>query len=175
MSLYGRFFKPGEKNTLRRVMDRVAGMSILDCRAYIASELEAMKNLYMKKGPGDKLVYDEEANERHVEEHKPFLDYIDSLLEKKGKSTEGDIQVERDMQCIRDIIAKDLLSTYEPDGYGSTRYDDIYVLDVLIDDVAKNITMWPMMRWASEWNPKMKEYRKLYDKYEKIGRDQAYS
>ena len=92
MSLYGRFFKPKEKNTLRRVMDRVAGMSILDCRAYIASELEAMKNLYMKKNDKGRLVYDKEANERHVQEHKPYLDYIDSLLEKKGKSTEGDIQ-----------------------------------------------------------------------------------
>ena len=175
MSLYGRHFKPKEKNTLRRVLDRVAGMSILDCRAYIASELEAMKELYKKENDKGRLVYDKEANKRHVEEHKPFLDYIDSLLEKKGKSTEGDIQVDRDMRCIRDIIADDLLSTYEPDGYGNTKYDDQYVLNVLLDDVTKNITMWPMMRWASQWNPKMKEYRKLYDKYEEIGRDQAYN
>ena len=103
MSLYGRHFKPQEKNTLRRVIDRVAGMSILDCRAYIASELEAMKELYKKQNDKGRLVYDKEANKRHVEEHQPFLDYIDSLLEKKGKSTEGDIQVERDMQCIRDL------------------------------------------------------------------------
>ena len=175
MSLYGRHFKPEEKNTLRRVIDRVAGMSILDCRAYIASELEAMKELYKKQNDKGRLVYDKEANKRHEEEHKPFLDYIDSLLEKKGKSTEGDIQVERDMQCIRDIIADDLLDTYEPDGYGSSKYDDMYVLNVILDDVTKNITMWPMMRWASQWNPKMKEYRKLYEKYEEIGRDQAYN
>ena len=25
--------------------------------------------------------------------------------------------------------------------------------------------MWPSMRWASTWNPKTKEYQKLYDKY----------
>lgn len=168
MSLYARFFKPEEKNTLRRVMDRVAGMSILDCRAYIASELLAMKELYRKKAKNGRLVYDKEENKRHEREHRPLLDYIDSLIENKGKSTEKDIQVERDMQCIRDIIAKDLLSAYEPDGYGSSNYDNQRVMDILLADTSKNITMWPMMRWASEWNPNMKEYRKLYQKYEKM-------
>ena len=165
MSFYGRFFKPEEKTTMRRILDRVAGMTILDCRAYIQSELDAMRELYKKEGPGGKLKYDEEANIRHEEEHRPLLDYIDAVIEKTGKSTEGDIQAQRDMACIRDLIAADIHSVYTPDGYGNTRYDDIKVMDILLDDKSRNITMWPMMRWASTWNPKMKEYQKLYDKY----------
>ena len=171
MSLYGRFFKPGKKNTLRRVLDRVAGMSVLDCRAYIQGELDAMKELYKKKAKNGRLVYDKEANARHEEDHRPLLDYIDAQIEKLGKSTEGDLLVQNNMQCIKDIIARDIMSVYEPDGYGSTRYDDIYVMDVLLNDVSKNITMWPRMKWATEWNPKNAEYKKLYDKYETIGRE----
>ena len=41
-------------------------------------------------------------------------------------------------------------------------------MDILLDDKSRNITMWPMMRWATEWNPKVKEYKKLYDKYEQL-------
>ena len=99
------------------------------------------------------------------------MDYIDAQIEKLGKFTEGDLLVQNNMQCIKDIIARDIMSVYEPDGYGSTRYDDIYVMDVLLNDVSKNITMWPRMKWATEWNPKNKEYKKLYDKYEAIGRE----
>ena len=80
MSLYGRFFKPEEKSTLRRVLDRVDAMSPLDCRAYIQGELDAMKELYKKEGPGGKLVFDEAANERHEEDHRPLLEYIDACI-----------------------------------------------------------------------------------------------
>ena len=51
-------------------------------------------------------------------------------------------------------------------------YDNQRVMDVLVNDRAKNITMWPMMRWATKWNPKMKEYKKLYDKYEQMAWDE---
>ena len=174
MSLYARFFKPQEKNTLRKVLDRVAGMSVLDLRAYIASELDAMCELYRKKAKNGRLVYDKEANKRHEEDHRPLLDYIDACIEHRDNrsSTEADIDLARHMQCIRDIIARDILSVYEPDGYGSYNYDNQYVMNVLLDDTSKNITMWPMMRWASEWNPNMAEYKKLFDKYEKIGREE---
>ena len=86
-------------------------------------------------------------------------------------STEAEIDLHNNMQCIRDIIARDILSVYEPDGYGSSNYDNQRVMDILLDDTSKNITMWAMMRWASEWNPNMKEYRKLYQKYEKMAWD----
>lgn len=172
MSLYGRFFKPEEKNILRKVLDRVDGMTLLDCRAYIEGEFIAMKELYKKKARNGRLVYDKEANDRHAQDHQPLLDYIDTVISKTGKSTEGDIQAHRDIGCIRDIIARDILSVYEPDGYGCSKYDDQRVMDILLADTSKNITMWPMMRWSNEWNPKMKEYKKLYDKYEKMAWDE---
>ena len=174
MSLYGRFFKPEEKSTLRRVLDRVDAMSPLDCRAYIQGELDAMKELYKKEGPGGKLVFDEAANERHEEDHRPLLEYIDACIDHaaKRRSTEADIDLMQHMRCIKDIIADDILDVYAPDGYGNMNYDNQRVMTVLLDDRSKNITMWPMMRWASDWNPKMKEYKKLYDKYEKMAWDE---
>ena len=170
MSLYGRFFKPEEKSTLRRVLDRVDAMSPLDCRAYIQGELDAMKELYKKENDKGRLVYDKEANKRHEEDHRPLLEYIDACIEHANnrRSTEADIDLMQHMRCIKDIIARDILSVYEPDGYGSCNYDNQRVMDVLLNDRSKNITMWPMMRWASDWNPKMKEYKKLYDKYEQM-------
>ena len=87
------------------------------------------------------------------------------MISRQGKSTEGDIQANRDLVCIRDYIAADILGVYQPDGYGSNNYDDMKVMDILLDDTSKNLTMWPSMKWASEWNPKVQGYRKLYDKY----------
>ena len=165
MSLYGRFFKPTDKTDVRRVLDRTDAMSAVECRAYIMSEWNAMRELYRKENCNGVMVYDREANKRFEEEHKPYIEYIDSIIAKQGKSTEGDIQADKDLQCIRDIIASDILDTYAPDGYGNTRYDDIKVMDILLNDTSKNITMWPSMRWAAKWNPKTKEYQKLYDKY----------
>ena len=86
------------------------------------------------------------------------------MISRQGISTEGDIDCWNDLICIRDIIASDILSVYDADGYGSSNYDNMHVMDILLDNPEKNITMWPMMRWASEWNPRMKEYKKLYDK-----------
>ena len=71
-----------------------------------------------------------------------------------------------------DIIADDILSVYEPDGYGNMNYDNQRVMTVLLDDNKKNITMWPMMRWATYWNPKVKYYKVLYDKYEQMAWDE---
>ena len=165
MSLYGRYFKPSEKTTVRRVLDRTDVMSAVECRAYIMSEWNAMKELYKKENSKGVLVYDKEAYKRFEQEHQPYIEYIDAIIDRQGKSTEGDIQCQRDLRCIRDIIASDLLDAYSPDSYGSTKYDDIKVVDILLDDTSRNITMWPSMRWASTWNPKTKEYQKLYDKY----------
>ena len=164
MSLYGMYFKPSEKTTVRRVLDRTDVMTAIECRAYIMSEWNAMKELYRKQGKSG-LVYDKEANKRFEQEHKPYIDYIDSVIERQGKSTEGDIQADKDLQCIRDIIASDLLDAYSPDSYGASKYDDMKVVDILLDDTSRNITMWPSMRWASQWNPRTKEYQRLYDKY----------
>ena len=174
MSIYGRFFKPEEKSTLRKVIDRVDAMSPMDCRAYIQSSWDAMCELYKVKNDDGSFEYNVAANERHEQEHKPLIEYIDACIEHANNraSTEADIDLANHMKCIKDIIIEDIYDVYTPNGYGDMQYDHQYVMNVLLEDRAKNITMWPMMKWACEWNPKMKEYRKLYDKYEKIGREE---
>ena len=56
MSLYGRFFKPEEKLTFRKVLDRVGVFSAVECRAYIESDRQAMYELFKKEVDG-KLAY----------------------------------------------------------------------------------------------------------------------
>ena len=164
MSFYGRFFKPQEKLTHRKVLDRVGVFTAVECKAYIESNRQALYHLHSIED-GDSVKFDIEENKKIDIEHQPFIDYIDEVISRQGKSTEGDIDCWNDLICIRDYIAADILGVYQPDGYGSNNYDDIKVMDILLDDTSKNLTMWPSMRWAAKWNPKTKEYQKLYDKY----------
>ena len=164
MSFYGRFFKPEEKLTFRKVLDRVGVFSAVECKAYIESSRQALYQLHKKDVDG-KLVFDEQENKRIDEDHQPLIDYIDAVIYRQGKSTEEDINCWNDLICIRDYIVADILSVYEPDGYGSNNYDDMKVMDILLSDDSKNLTMWPNMKWASEWNPSVQGYKKLYDKY----------
>ena len=164
MSIYGRFFKPEEKMTFRKVLDRVAVFTAVECKAYIESDRQAMRELFKKDIDG-KLVLSDEKEKDIDEEHQPLIDYIDEVISRQGKSSEGDAQCWNDLICIRDYIAQDILSVYEPDGYGTSNYDDQKVMDILLSDDSKNLTMWPNMKWASEWNPKVQGYRKLYEKY----------
>ena len=164
MSFYGRFFKPEEKLTFRKVLDRVAVFSAVECKAYIESSRQALYQLHKKDVDG-KLVFDEQENKRIDEDHQPLIDYIDAVIYRQGKSTEEDINCWNDLICIRDYIVADILSVYQPDGYGSSNYDDMKVMDILLSDDSKNLTMWPNMKWASEWNPSVEGYKKLYDKY----------
>ena len=164
MSFYGRFFKPEEKLTHRKVLDRVGVFTAVECKAYIESNRQALYHLHSIED-GDSVKFDLEENKKIDIEHQPFIDYIDEVISRQGKSTEEDINCWNDLICIRDYIASDILEVYQPDGYGSNNYDDIKVMDILLDDTSKNLTMWPSMKWASTWNPKTKEYKKLYDKY----------
>ncbi len=164
MSFYGRFFDPQEKLTFRKVLDRVGVFTAVECKAYIESSRQALFQLYKKEVDG-KYVFDEIANQKVDEDIQPFIDYIDEVISRQGKSTEGDIDCWNDLICIRDYIAQDILSVYEADGYGSHNYDDIKVMDILLSDDSKNLTMWPNMKWASHWNPQVQGYKKLYDKY----------
>ena len=164
MSFYGRFFDPSEKLTHRKVLDRVSVFTAVECKAYIESNRQALYHLHSIED-GDSVKFDLEENKKIDIEHQPFIDYIDEVISRQGKSTEGDIQANRDLVCIRDYIAADILGVYQPDGYGANNYDDIKVMDILLADESKNLTMWPSMKWASRWNPKTKEYEKLYNKY----------
>ena len=52
MSFYGRFFKPEEKLTFRKVLDRVAVFSAVECKAYIESSRQALYQLHKKDVDG---------------------------------------------------------------------------------------------------------------------------
>jgi len=162
--IHGRFFDKNDKMTFRKVIDRVGVFSAVECLAYIESSRQAMYELHKVESMG-KLVYDKEQNERTDLDHQPLVDYINTVIDKQGKSTEGDIDANRALDCIRDIIAQDIMCVYQNDGYGSTNYDDIKVMDILLADESRNLTMWPRLQWCTSWNPKNEGYRKLYDKY----------
>ena len=164
MSFYGRFFKPEEKLTHRRVLDRVGVFTAVECKAYIESNRQALYHLHSIED-GDSVKFDLEENKKIDIEHQPFIDYIDEVISRQNKSTEEDIKCNRDLDCIRDYIAADILGVYQPDGYGSNNYDDMKVMDILLDDESKNLTMWPSMKWAARWNPKTYAYSELYEKY----------
>ena len=165
MSFYGRFFKPEEKLTHRRVLDRVGVFTAVECKAYIESNRQALYHLHSIQQDDGSVKFDLQENEKIDIDHQPFIDYIDEVISRQGKSTEGDIDCWNDLICIRDYIAQDILGVYEPDGYGSNNYDDMKVMDILLDDESRNLTMWPSMKWAARWNPKTYAYSELYEKY----------
>ena len=143
MSFYGRFFSPTGKTLYRRVSDRCAVLTAVECKAYIESSRQALYQLHKSEVDG-KLVFDEQENKRIDEDHQPLIDYIDAVIYRQGKSTEEDINCWNDLICIRDYIVQDILSVYQPDGYGSSNYDDMKVMDILLSDDSKNLTMWPV-------------------------------
>ena len=165
MSFYGRFFEPQEKLTFRKVLDRVSTFTAVECKAYIESSRQALYELYKKEDKKGNFVFDKVANQKVDDDVQPFIDYIDEVISRQGKSTEQDIDCWNDLICIRDYIVQDILTVYEADGYGSHNYDNIKVMDILLDDTSKNLTMWPLLQYASDWNPKMQGYKKLYNKY----------
>ena len=165
MSFYGRFFKPEEKLTHRRVLDRVGVFTAVECKAYIESNRQALYHLHSIQQDDGSVKFDLQENEKIDIDHQPFIDYIDEVISRQNKSTEGDAQCWNDLICIRDYIAQDILGVYQPDGYGANNYDDMKVMDILLDDESKNLTMWPSMKWAARWNPKTYAYSELYEKY----------
>ena len=165
MSFYGRFFDPSEKLTHRKVLDRVAVFTAVECKAYIESNRQALYHLHSIQQDDGSVKFDLQENEKIDIDHQPFIDYIDEVISRQGKSTEGDIDCWNDLICIRDYIAQDILGVYQPDGYGANNYDDMKVMDILLDDESKNLTMWPSMKWAARWNPKTYAYSELYEKY----------
>ena len=165
MSFYGRFFKPEEKLTFRKVLDRVCVFTAVECKAYIESNRQALYHLHSIQQDDGSVKFDLQENEKIDIDHQPFIDYIDEVISRQNKSTEGDAQCWNDLICIRDYIAQDILGVYQPDGYGANNYDDMKVMDILLDDESKNLTMWPSMKWAARWNPKTYAYSELYEKY----------
>ena len=169
MSLNGRFFKPNEKTILRKIQDRVAVMTSLECKAYVKSSWDALKELHKTENNKGNLVYDRSENKKIEKDHKPYIEYINKIISKESFSTEDDVQAWNYLRPIRDIIVEDIYDIYTVDGYGIHNYDDIKVMDILLNDANQDITIWPQMKWASSWNPKTKKYLELYSKLLKKG------
>ena len=63
MSIYGRFFKPEEKMTFRKVLDRVGVFTAVECKAYIESDRQAMRELFKKDIDGKLVLSDEKEKD----------------------------------------------------------------------------------------------------------------
>ena len=77
MSFYGRFFKPEEILTHRKVLDRVGVFTAVECKAYIESNRQALYHLHSIED-GDSVKFDLEENKKVLQ----LLDFAISSLDK---------------------------------------------------------------------------------------------
>ena len=94
MSFYGRFFKPEEKLTHRRVLDRVGVFTAVECKAYIESNRQALYHLHSIQQDDGSVKFDLEENKAEQEK------YINSTLLLEPKNEEAmylliDIELKR--------------------------------------------------------------------------------
>ena len=67
MSFYGRFFKPEEKLTFRKVLNRVGVFTAVECKAYIESNRQALYHLHSIQGDNGDVKFDiEELSLIHI-------------------------------------------------------------------------------------------------------------
>ena len=64
MSFYGRFFKPEEKLTFRKVLDRVGVFTAVECKAYIESNRQALYHLHSIQQDDGSVKFDLEENKK---------------------------------------------------------------------------------------------------------------
>ena len=156
-----RFFKPEHKTSFRRIWDRVSILQLGNIESYIRGAYIAHLNLYG----------DEQERIKYVEEdYKPLFDYIDELKARDINSTEKQIDLDRDLNCLRDIIAEDMHLAYEADGYGHSRYEERDILDYFLDRpkmADRALVEYPRLVWSTKWLDE-KENKKFYKLKQKI-------
>lgn len=156
-----RFFKPTNKTNFRRIWDRCSTLEIGNIESYIRGAYIAHLNLYG----------DEQERIKYVEEdYKPLFDYIDELKARDINSTEKQIDLDRDLNCLRDLIAADMHQAYESDGYGGSRYEERDILDYFLDRpkmADRALVEYPRIIWATKWLDE-KENKKFYKLKQKI-------
>ena len=156
-----RFFKPTDKTSFRRIWDRCSTLGIGNIESYIRGAYIAHLNLYG----------DEQERIKYVEEdYKPLFDYIDELKARDINSTEKQIDLDRDLNCLRDLIAADMHQAYEADGYGGSRYEERDILDYFLDRpkmADRALVEYPRIIWATKWLDE-KENKKFYKLKQKI-------
>ena len=156
-----RFFKPTDKTSFRRIWDRCSTLGIGNIESYIRGAYIAHLNLYG----------DEQERIKYVEEdYKPLFDYIDELKARDINSTEKQIDLDRDLNCLRDLIAADMHQAYESDGYGGSRYEERDILDYFLSRpkmADRALVEYPRIIWATKWLDE-KENKKFYKLKQKI-------
>ena len=156
-----RFFKPTDKTSFRRIWDRCSTLEIGNIESYIRGAYIAHLNLYG----------DEQDRIKYVEEDfKPLFDYIDELKSRTIDSTEKQIDLDRDLICLRDLIAADMHQAYEADVYGGSRYEERDILDYFLDRpkmADRALVEYPRIIWATKWLDE-KENKKFYKLKQKI-------
>ena len=156
-----RFFKPTDKTSFRRIWDRCSTLGIGNIESYIRGAYIAHLNLYG----------DEQERIKYVEEdYKPLFDYIDELKARDINSTEKQIDLDRDLNCLRDLIAADMHQAYEADGYGGSRYEERDILDYFLDRpkmADRALVEYPRIIWVTKWLDE-KENKKFYKLKQKI-------
>lgn len=166
--LGNRWFNPQEKTSYRKIWDRVSTLELGNIESYIRGAYIAHLNLVTES---DKSVAGLENRESDIHaDYKPILDYIDELKARDINSTEKQIDLDRDLMCLRDMIAADMHNAYEWDVYGQSRYDEQKILDYFLDRpkmADRALVEYPRLIWASNWN-KDKENQKYYKKAQKI-------
>ena len=163
-----RFFEPKEKTNFRRIWDRVSTLELGNIESYIRGAYIAHLNLFAHEK--NEKHYDETRVKYIEEDYKPLFDYIDELKSRTIDSTEKSLQLDRDLLCLRDIIAQDMHQAYECDGYGHTRYDNQKILDYFLNRpkmADRALVEYPRIIWATEWLDE-KENKKFYKLAQKI-------
>ena len=154
-----RFFKPTDKTSFRRIWDRVSTLELGNIESYIRGAYIAHLNLY-----GD------EENLGLEDDYKPLFDYIDELKARDINSTEKQIDLDRDLNCLRDLIASDMHNAYECDGYGGSRYEERDILDYFLSRpkmADRALVEYPRIIWDTKWLDE-KENKKFYKLKQKI-------
>ena len=155
--LHGRFFNKNDKTNIRKILDRTSTLNLQECRSYIQASYDSMHRLH-------------ESDERIADDYKPLFDYLDSLGARDISSTEKQQDLYNDLDCIRDIIASDMHQAYQADGYGSTRYEDQEILDMLLEKSNRELMLYPAIIWSTHWS-KSKTNKKMYALRDKLRKE----
>ena len=163
-----RWFNPKEKTSYRKIWDRVSTLSLIEIGAYIRGAYKAHLNLVTPETYTEKENLKNRMNDIHAD-YKPIIEYIEELESRDINSTERQLQLDRDLLCLRDMIAADMHNAYEWDVYGQTRYDEQKILDYILEDKNPIVLLqdYPRLVWASSWN-KDRENQKYYKLSQKI-------
>ena len=165
-----RFFEPKEKTNFRRIWDRVSTLELGNIESYIRGAYIAHLNLFANDNYKKEPLFDETRVKYIEEDYKPLFDYIDELKSRTIDSTEKQIDLDRDLICLRDLIAADMHQAYECDGYGRTRYEDQKILDYFLNRPKMSdraLVEYPRIIWATKWLDE-KENKKFYKLSQKI-------